>query len=92
MEESRPKATSQRIEISRLRKLQLVGILCGFGAGTWLDWLLVIAATAIFCALAALARAPNLALNWPALVVLAVAMLAFLAAYGFALWKTTRFN
>ena len=63
------------------------------GSGrTWLDWLLVIAATAIFCALAALARAPNLALNWLALLVLAAAMLAFLVACGFALWKITRFN
>ncbi|MGB2591342.1 MAG: EamA family transporter [Candidatus Acidiferrum sp.] len=59
---------------------------------TWLDWLLVIAATAIFCALAVLARAPNLTLNWPALIALAAAMLVFLVACGFALWKTTRFN
>jgi drug/metabolite transporter (DMT)-like permease len=59
---------------------------------TWLDWLLVIAATAIFFTLAVLARAPSMALNWPALLTLSVAMLIFLFACGLALWKTTRFN
>jgi drug/metabolite transporter (DMT)-like permease len=59
---------------------------------SWLDYLLVIAATTIFITLAVLARAPNLALNWPALVALAVAMLIFLVACGLALWRTTRFN
>jgi len=59
---------------------------------SWLDYLLVLAATTIFITLAVLARAPNLALNWPALVALAVAMLIFLVACGLALWRTTRFN
>jgi drug/metabolite transporter (DMT)-like permease len=59
---------------------------------TWLDYLLVIAATTIFVALAVLARAPNMALNWPALLTLATAMLIFLLACGVALWRTTRFN
>ncbi len=59
---------------------------------SWLDYLLVIAATTIFITLAVLARAPNLALNWPALIALAVAMLIFLVACGLALWRTTRFN
>jgi len=59
---------------------------------TWLDWLLVIAATAIFMTLAVLARAPNLTLNWPALLALAAIMLIFLVACGLALWKITRFN
>jgi drug/metabolite transporter (DMT)-like permease len=61
-------------------------------ARTWLDWLLVIAATTTFITLALLARAPNMALNWPALAALAAAMLIFLLACGLALWKTTRFN
>jgi hypothetical protein len=61
-------------------------------ARTWLDWLLVIAATTIFISLAVLVRAPNMALNWPALAALAAAMLVFLFACGLALWKTTRFN
>ena len=59
---------------------------------TWLDYLLVIAATTIFITLAVLARAPNMALNWPALLALAAAMLIFLFACGLALWRTTRFN
>ena len=59
---------------------------------TWLDWLLVIAATAIFFTLAVLARAPSITLNWPALVTLSIAMLVLLFACGLALWKTTRFN
>jgi hypothetical protein len=59
---------------------------------TWLDYVLVIAATTIFITLASLARAPNMALNWPALAALAAAMLIFLLASGLALGKTTRFN
>ncbi|MGB7282446.1 MAG: GRP family sugar transporter [Candidatus Acidiferrum sp.] len=59
---------------------------------TWLDWLLVIAATAIFVTLAVLARAPNMALNLIALVALTIAMFIFLLACGLALWKFTRFN
>jgi hypothetical protein len=59
---------------------------------TALDWLLIALATAIFCALAALARAPNIAVNWLAFAALAVAMVAFLAACGLALWRVTRFN
>ncbi len=59
---------------------------------SWLDYLLVIAATTIFITLAILARAPNLTLNWPALFTLTAAMLIFLVACGIALWRTTRFN
>jgi drug/metabolite transporter (DMT)-like permease len=59
---------------------------------SWLDYLLVIAATTIFITLTVLARAPNLSLNWPALVALAAAMVIFLLAGAVALWKTTRFN
>jgi glucose uptake protein GlcU len=59
---------------------------------TWLDYLLVITVTTIFITLGVLARAPNLALNWPALVALTAAMLIFLIACGFALWRITRFN
>src|ERR1700676_3075044 len=51
-------------------------------ARTWLDYLLVIAVTTIFITLAVLARAPNMALNWPALAALAAAMLIFLLACG----------
>jgi drug/metabolite transporter (DMT)-like permease len=59
---------------------------------SWLDYLLVIATTTIFITLAVLARAPNMSLNWPALLALAAAMLIFLIACGRALWRVTRFN
>jgi drug/metabolite transporter (DMT)-like permease len=59
---------------------------------SWLDYFLVLAATTIFITLAILARAPNLALNWPALLALTAAMLIFLVACGLALWRVTRFN
>lgn len=59
---------------------------------TWLDGVLVIAATAVFFTLAVFARAPNLALNWSTLAALAAAMLIFLLACGIALWRVTRFN
>jgi len=59
---------------------------------TWIDWLLVIAATCIFAVFASLARVPQIALNWNAVAVLSLAMLVFLVASGIALWKITRFN
>lgn len=59
---------------------------------SFLDWLLVVLATAIFCILAILARAPNIAVSWPTFAALTLAMFAFLAACGFALWRVTRFN
>ncbi len=68
------------------------GQFAGGRSRTWLDWLLVIAATAIFLTLAVLARAPSIALNWPASAALVAAMLIFLLACGLALWKITRFN
>ena len=58
----------------------------------WLDWLLVVLATTVFTWLAVLARAPKMTLNWNALAALCVAMLAFLACCGAALWRVTRFS
>ncbi len=59
---------------------------------TFLDWLLILTATALFIALAAVAQFPHveLAASWA--VVLTLAMLGLLAACGFALWRTTRFR
>jgi len=59
---------------------------------TWIDWLLVIAATGIFAMFGSLGRVPQIAVNWSAVVILSLAMLAFLLASGIALWKITRFN
>ena len=59
---------------------------------TWLDWVLVVTATALFIGLATLARAPSLTLDWSAVAALSAAMLILLGACGAALWKTTNFN
>lgn len=59
---------------------------------TWVDWLLVAAATAAFAWTGARAHWPSIALNGSAAVVLLIVCLALLAACLFALWKVTRFN
>ncbi len=56
-----------------------------------LDWLIVAGATAVLVAFASMARAPQIAVNWTWVVVLAIAMAALLTACGVALWRTTRF-
>jgi drug/metabolite transporter (DMT)-like permease len=62
------------------------------GGRSALDWLLVAGATAVFVALARVARVPDLALEWGAIAVLGVALLLLLGATGWLLWRTTRFN
>lgn len=57
-----------------------------------LDWTLVVLATVIFLAAAAISSRPAIPLNWTAAAALSAAMLAFLAACGIALGKVTRFN
>jgi hypothetical protein len=57
-----------------------------------LDWLLVLVATAIFVAAAAVARVPALEIGWGSATVLTLALFAFLVAGGVALWRTTRFG
>jgi drug/metabolite transporter (DMT)-like permease len=59
---------------------------------SWLDWILIFAATAVFVVLATMARVPDLNLNWVAVIVLCAALFIFMFACGTALWKTTRFN
>lgn len=59
---------------------------------TWLDWVIVGAATAIIVAFAAIARAPQIAVKGTWVVVLTVVMVAMLAVTGLALWRTTRFS
>jgi drug/metabolite transporter (DMT)-like permease len=59
---------------------------------TIVDWLLVAGVTAIFVALAAMARLPNLEVNLKWAAAVSVAMLSLLLACGFALWRTTRFS
>jgi drug/metabolite transporter (DMT)-like permease len=56
------------------------------------DWLLVAAATAIFVVLAAIARVPQLSLNWGPAALLTIALLVLLFICTLALWRTTRFH
>jgi drug/metabolite transporter (DMT)-like permease len=62
------------------------------GPRTWVDWTLVVFATAVFVGLAALSRAPKMTLNWSAVVALSATMLIVLLVCGVALWKVTRFS
>jgi drug/metabolite transporter (DMT)-like permease len=62
------------------------------GRRTWLDWSIMIAATAVFVGFALVARVPELAVNGGPLVALVVASLALLAGTGYALWRVTGFN
>jgi hypothetical protein len=59
---------------------------------TWVDWLVVGAATAALIGFAAAAEAPRIALRWQWAAALAVVTLGALAACGVALWRTTRFS
>jgi hypothetical protein len=59
---------------------------------TWLDWLIVAAATAIIGAFAMMARPPQIAVRGAWVAILIVAMLSMLVVSGMALWRTTRFN
>jgi drug/metabolite transporter (DMT)-like permease len=59
---------------------------------TWFDWLLVMVVTGIFVIFGELVRAPQIALNWNAVVGLVVAMSLLLLVCGVALWRITGFN
>jgi drug/metabolite transporter (DMT)-like permease len=59
---------------------------------TVLDWALLAIATLIFAALAAMARAPMVALNVSAAVALLLLIVAILAVCGTALWRMTKFS
>lgn len=61
-------------------------------ARSWVDWLIVAAATAVLVAFATMARAPALAFDWGWVVGLTVVMLLLLGVGGVALWRTTRFS
>jgi drug/metabolite transporter (DMT)-like permease len=58
---------------------------------TWLDWAIVVGATAILGGFAAMARAPQISVHWGWVGALALVMLGLLAGCGAALWRTTRF-
>ena len=68
----------------------------GFGdishARSLLDWLLILGTSALFVALAAMARLPHIEINLGWAFLLAVAMLALMSACALSLWRTTRFR
>ncbi len=59
---------------------------------TVLDWLLVIAATAIFLAFASIAHIPEISIQWLPALVLTVALLFLFLSCGAKLWRITRFH
>jgi drug/metabolite transporter (DMT)-like permease len=59
---------------------------------SWLDWVLVAAASGIFVYLASVARTPQISFSWLALILLTVALLASLLLTALALFRTTRFQ
>jgi drug/metabolite transporter (DMT)-like permease len=59
---------------------------------SWVDWILVATASAIFLYLASVARAPQISVNWPALCLLSLALLASLLATAVVLYRTTGFQ
>lgn len=59
---------------------------------SWIDWLVVAAATATLIGFATIAEAPQIAVHWGWAAVLAAATLAVLAGCAIALWRTTRFS
>jgi len=59
---------------------------------TVLDWLLVVCATGILLAFAAIARIPEISLHWLPALILTTTSLLFLVLCGGELWRTTRFH
>ena len=59
---------------------------------SWLDWVIVGAATAVLIAFASIAERPRLDARWEWMAVLVVALVAILGVCARALWKTTRFT
>ena len=59
---------------------------------TPLDWVIVIAATAILIGFGTIAERPSIAIHGGWAMALVVATLGVLAACGVALWRTTRFS
>jgi len=59
---------------------------------TWIDWLVVAAASATLVGFAATAEAPQIAVHWKWATALAIVTLAVLAGCALALWRTTRFS
>jgi drug/metabolite transporter (DMT)-like permease len=59
---------------------------------TWVDWVLISAATLIFAGLGVMARAPNMHMQMGWLTILTLLMLVVLLAAGWSLWRVTKFS
>ncbi len=59
---------------------------------TWVDWLLIAAATLLFVGLGVLARTPRMEVQTGWLALFALLLVAVLAAGGVALWRVTKFT
>ena len=59
---------------------------------TWVDWVIVGAATAVIGVFAMMARSPQIAVSGVWVAVLAVVAVTMLVVTGLALWRTTRFS
>lgn len=64
----------------------------GRSGRTWIDWVLVASATAVFVALGSVAESPRITIHVGTAFALTLVMLALLGACGYSLWRTTRFN
>ena len=75
------------------RRARLVGDTHGAAhRRTWVDWVIVGAATAVIIGFATMARAPQIAVSWGWMAILGVLLVITLAFAGLALWRTTRFS
>jgi hypothetical protein len=59
---------------------------------SWFDYLVLLAAVAVFVWFARFVRVPQAALSIPAALVLTAIMIAVLCGAGWLLWKKTRFD
>lgn len=92
-EAARRETDRYRIDVDYvLKRLQGHDVDSGGARRSWIDWLMVGAATAIFVTLGLLARIPQMELNMAWLLGLSAAMLVVLVAAGVALWRVTRFT
>ena len=56
------------------------------------DWILIVAATAVFVCLAVISKPPQVDASFGWAAALSVLMFTLMAACGVALWRTTRFR
>lgn len=75
-----------------MKRMQGHDVDTGSARRSWIDWLMVAAATLIFVLLGAMARIPQMEIQMGWLIGLSLAMLIVLIAAGVALWRVTRFT